>query len=133
MGIAGVAGIFFACQGSADGEGETSDTLKADTLDTTLIDSTLFMNDSGYVDETAETENIIEATYGEQWEFCDCVVKNDSVNKASMEEDADIDAIFDRMEVIDEHCKGMLATPNTTPEERAAHERKVNKCLKNAK
>src|SRR5690606_2283091 len=126
-------GLFVACQGSAEGDGETTDTLQVVNPDTTLVDSTLFTDDSGYVNEIIETENIIEATYGEQWDFCDCVVKNDSVNKASMEEDANIDAIFDRMEVIDQHCKGMLATPNTTPEERAAHERKVSKCLKNAK
>lgn len=133
IGIAGFAGVFVGCQGSADGEGGKVDTAAVDTTDTSGVDSTLFMDDSGYVDEDLETENIIEAKYGEQWDFCDCVVKNDSVNKASMEEDADIDAIFERMEVIDQHCKGMLATPNTTPEERTKHERKVNKCLRDAK
>ena len=135
LGIMAVAGVFVGCAGEADGEGGEVDTTDVDTTDTSLVDSSLFMDDSGYVDETLETENIIEAKYGEQWEFCDCVVKNDSINKAVEEapDDADFDAIFARMEVIDQHCKGMLATPNTTPEERDAHERKVRKCLKNAK
>lgn len=128
---------FSSCSG--DGEGtdlnDLVDTLTVDTLiDTTLVDSTLFTDDSGYVDEALETENLIEATYGEQWDFCDCVVKNDSVNKAiESAGDDEFDAILERMEVIDQHCKAMLATPNTTPDEREAHERKVRKCLRNAK
>ncbi|MEO9531537.1 MAG: hypothetical protein ABJG68_14630 [Crocinitomicaceae bacterium] len=128
---------FSSCSG--DGEpadnNDQVDTLNTDTLvDTTLVDSTLFMDDSGYVNEEAEIENLIEATYGEQWDFCDCVVKNDSVNKAiETAGDDEFDAILARMEVIDNHCKAMLATPNTTPDEREAHERKVRKCLRDAK
>jgi hypothetical protein len=117
---------FSSCSG--DGERsdiiDTVDTLNVDTLiDSSLVDSTKFMDSSGYVNEEAETENLIEATYGVQWDFCDCVVKNDSVNKA----------ILERMDVIENYCKAMLAAPNTTPDEREAHERKVRKCLRNAK
>ena len=131
----------FSLFSSCSGEGEIDETINTDTLgldtliDTTLLDSSLFMDDSGYVNEELETNNIIEATYGEQWDFCDCVVKNDSVNTVLEEagDDADYDAILARMDVIDMHCKSMLTTPNTTPDEREAHNRKVRKCLKNAK
>ena len=135
LGIVAITTIFVSCSGEADGDGNDVDTTGIDTTDTSGVDSTLFMDDSGYVDETLETENIIEAKYGEQWDFCDCVVKNDSINTVVEEapDDADYDAIFERMEEIDNHCKTMLTTPNTTPEERAAHESKVRKCLKNAK
>lgn len=130
-----VAALFTACGGDApEGDGSDVDTTGADTTDTSLVDSSLFMNDSGYVDEEAETENLIEATYGEQWDFCDCVVKNDSVNKAiETAEDDEFDALLVRMDEIDKHCKTMLTTPNTTPEERDKHQRKVNKCLRDAK
>lgn len=102
-------------------------------VDTVLVDTML--SDTGqYVDELAETSNLIEATYGVQWDFCDCVIKNDSIQKVveQAEDDADYDAIFLRMDEIDLHCKEMLAMPNTTPEERDKHNRKVRKCLKNA-
>ena len=127
--------LVVACSGSGEGEGNDVDTTNIDTVDTNLVDSTLFMDDSGYVNEELETSNIIEAKYGVQWDFCDCVVKNDSINKVLEKagDDADYDAILARMEVIDMHCKTMLTTPNTTPEEREAHERKVRKCIKNAK
>jgi len=110
-------------------------------VDTISIDTTSVLPDSlleeGYVDETAEISNIIEKKYGEQWDFCDCVVKSDSINKVFENADdlteAEFDAAFARMEVIDGHCVELLTTPNTTPEERSKHERKVKKCLKNAK
>jgi hypothetical protein len=136
LGIILSAIVLASCNGAGEGqENDGTDSLKVDTLDSTLVDSTLFMDDSGYVDEALETENIIEAKYGIQWDFCDCVVKNDSVNKAidNAEDDATFDIILARMEQIDEHCKTMLTTPNTTPEERDKHERKVNKCLRDAK
>ena len=133
--IVSIFGLFTSCSG--EGEADTtnvSDSLVLDTIvDTTLIDSSLFLNDSGYVDEELETNSIIEAKYGEQWGFCDCVIKNDSINKVleNAGDDADYDGILARMDVIDMHCKTMLTTPNTTPDEREAHNRKVNKCLKN--
>lgn len=110
-------------------------------VDTIFVDTTSMLPDSllkeGYVDETAEIANIIEKKYGEQWDFCDCVVKSDSINKVFANSDdlseEEFDAAFARMEVIDGHCIELLTTPNTTPEERSKHERKVKKCLRNAK
>lgn len=123
----------------------TEEIIEADTtiVDTLIseIDTTSTLPDSlqkaGYVDETEEIANIIEKKYGEQWDFCDCVVKSDSINKVFENSDnlseEEFDAAFARMEVIDGHCIELLTAPNTTPEERAKHERKVKKCLRNAK
>ena len=136
LGLAVVFTLFVSCCGKAKEDKEDVVVEEVETtVDTATVDTTLFVDDSGYVDEALETENLIEATYGEQWDFCDCVVKNDSVNRVLEEagDDADYDAILARMDEIDMHCKTMLTTPNTTPEEREAHERKVRKCLKNAK
>ena len=137
LSLVAIFGLFSSCSGEGEADTtDTSDSLMLDTIaDTTLVDSSLFMNDSGYVDEESETNTIIEAIYGEQWEFCDCVVKNDSINKILEKagDDADYDGILERMDVIDMHCKTMLTTPNTTPDERETHNRKVRKCLKNAK
>lgn len=128
---------------SCNGDGPKSDELNSDTLavDTTLgIDTlaiepidTVAVDSAGYIDEESALTTQIEKIYGEQWDFCDCVVKNDSVNTAIMETDdeAQIDLILTRMDTVDKHCKEMLTTPNTTPEERDRHERKVRKCLRN--
>lgn len=74
--------------------------------------------------------------YGEQWDFCSCIVKNDSVNKAfeneNLSED-DFDALFERSEYIDSKCKTILLTKNLTPKEREEHRKKINKCLRNHK
>ena len=92
------------------------------------------MVDADDMEEFKESLAQIEKEHGEQWDFCTCVVKNDSINKAVMEaSDSEIDGLFERLEVIDQHCKAFLVqNPNATPEERAKHEKKVKKCLKEA-
>ena len=124
-----------------------NDTVDIVDMDTTIIDTAMLnidttsvltdsLQEAGYVDETEEVANIIEKKYGAQWDFCDCAVKNDSVNKAieNSEDlsDAEFDVLFARMDEIDQHCKELLTAPNTTPEERDKHKRKIRKCLKNA-
>ena len=135
--------ICLVCFGisSCGGEGtDGTDSTDTSDLDTGLIDTTLgvdttYIDTGGYVNDDAQITDIIEEKYGEQWDFCDCVVKNDSVNGAidKAESDADFDRVLARMDVIDQHCKELLTTPNTTPDEREKHNRKVRKCLKNAK
>jgi hypothetical protein len=83
--------------------------------------------------EVQEVHKEIEKKYGVQWDFCTCIVKNDSVNKALQSDkltDDEFDLLFERSEHIDQKCKGLLVQPNATPEERAMHEKKVKKCLK---
>lgn len=85
------------------------------------------------VQEMKENHKKIVEKYGEQWDFCMCVIKNDSINDAfekggmtSKQEDK----LMDRWAYVDSKCKELLTTPNTTPEERAKHDKKVLKCLK---
>lgn len=131
--------ILFACSGeetkSEGGKPVDKDTSTVDTVVVdTLSDDTL--KAQGYdIDEEQNIEENIEKKYGEQWGFCECVVRNDSVNKAFANEmtEAETDKLMKRWDEIEKHCKKMLTAPNTTPEERSAYERKVRKCLRNAK
>ena len=79
----------------------------------------------------------IEAKYGEQWDFCNCVVKGDSINKAFLKPnlpDKEFERLSNRFDEIDEKCQAFrIQDANRTPEERAIHEKKVKKCLKSAK
>lgn len=86
-----------------------------------------------YEDEDQkESIEKIEKEYGKQWDFCTCVVKNDSVNKAIEGDvsDADLDFLLERLDYLEVKCKGMLILPNATPDERDEHQKKVNNCLK---
>lgn len=86
-----------------------------------------------YEDEDQkESIEKIEEEYGKQWDFCTCVVKNDSVNKAIEGDasDADLDFLLERLDYLEVKCKGMLILPNATPDERDEHQKKVNNCLK---
>lgn len=88
------------------------------------------------VKEFKENLEKIEKKYGEQWGFCECVVANDSVNEALMNlEDFDspeFDKLNSRSDFIMKKCQAFLGMDaNKTPEERALHEKKVKKCLKN--
>jgi hypothetical protein len=129
-----------ACSGDGPTDIDTndSDSLAIDTslgMDTTDINpiDTVTVDSAGYIDEDAALTTQIEKEFGKQWDFCDCVVKNDSVNKAiETAADEDFDLLLERMDTIDKHCKEMLTAPNTTPEERDRHKRKVRKCLKEA-
>lgn len=77
----------------------------------------------------------IEAQYGEQWDFCTCVVKNDSINKAFIQDDLTDEAfnqLAARSEQIEQKCMAFLAAYQlNTPEARAQHEHRVNQCLQN--
>ncbi|MCT4560618.1 MAG: hypothetical protein N4A41_04495 [Crocinitomicaceae bacterium] len=78
-----------------------------------------------------ENKKKIEKKYGNQWDFCRCVVANDSIDKV-VKSGVDLDQKFmDRFEEIDAKCKAFLVmNPNNTPEERQLHERKIQECLK---
>jgi hypothetical protein len=90
------------------------------------------------VDTTELQESIakIEEKYGEQWDFCDCVIKGDSINKAFSKPnlpDAEFNRLAARFDVIDEKCQAFrIQDANRTPEQREAHEKKVRKCLRDA-
>lgn len=85
------------------------------------------------VKEMKENHQKIVQKFGEQWDFCTCVIKNDSINdafeKGGMTAKQE-DKLMNRWAYVDSKCKELLTTPNTTPEERAKHDKKVLKCLK---
>ncbi len=117
-----------------------------DSLDVEIVDAVADVEIiSDYDMSTVDTKDVkefkenlakIEKKYGEQWDFCMCAVKQDSVNKAFQNpdlSDAEFDKVLKRSDLIDEKCKAfMVQNPNVTPEERADHERKIKKCLKEA-
>ena len=120
----------------------SDDSLNISHADTTpfvfKVDTASVLPDSlieaGYVEETAALATVIEEKYGVQWDFCDCVIKNDSINKVISDldgvSDEQIDIIFVRWDEIELHCKELLTAPNTTPEERSKYSKKVKKCLR---
>lgn len=73
----------------------------------------------------------IEKKFGEQWDFCRCVIANDSLDQL-IKNNTDLNDEFMRtFEEVDLKCKAFLVmSPNKTPDERMAHEKKIKKCLK---
>ncbi len=86
--------------------------------------------------DIAQSLLVIKKKYGEQWDFCNCVVKGDSLNKALSNEklsDEELDKLLLRFDEIDKKCQAFkIVDANRTPKERALHEKKVKKCLKEA-
>ncbi|TNE52690.1 MAG: hypothetical protein EP338_14450 [Bacteroidetes bacterium] len=117
---------------SCEAEKQMNDSLNADQ-NPSLEQALLKEADSQKMskDEAVNHEKIVEK-YGEQWDFCACVVANDSINKAFAGDlsDAQTEKLMSRWEHVELKCKEFLTQPNTTPEERARHEKKVKKCLK---
>ena len=114
--------------------------LVTDSLQTEVENDSLLNQEEVTVDVVSNDPDVQEAheeivkKYGEQWDFCTCIVKSDSVNTALMEAPDELfDQIMERSEYIDSKCKGLLIQPNATPEERAKHEKRVKKCLKENK
>ena len=117
------------------------DSLDVDAIDTSINEVIISEYDMSKVDKKDLKEfkqNLvkIEKKYGEQWDFCMCAVKQDSVNKAfqkSNMSDSEFDKVLARSDEIDLKCQAfMVQNPNVTPEERANHERQIKKCLKEA-
>lgn len=114
-----------------------ADSMPAKTTDITVIsDYDMSKVDADNVEEFKENLVKIEKEFGEQWDFCTCAVKGDSINEAFKKPDlpdVEFNALFERLDFIDEKCKAFrIQNPSITPEERAAHEKEVKKCLKEA-
>lgn len=82
--------------------------------------------------ELKENHAKIVKKYGEQWDFCTCIVANDSITDAFEKKltPAQEQKLMDRWDYVDNKCKELTTFDNTTPEERAKHEKRVKKCLK---
>lgn len=105
------------------------------TIDSLHITSEMDMSLISPEDRGEFLKNLaeIEKKHGQQWDFCTCVLKNDSINKAFMKKLSDeaFDELSLRFDVIDAKCKAFLAqNPNQTPGDRAKHEKKVRDCLR---
>lgn len=132
-----IGGLFIACGGEEKCEAceleNQKDSLVEPTSDMQSMIKDTAVEKKAVVQELKENHEKIVEKYGEQWDFCTCVIKNDSINDAfekggmtSKQEDK----LMDRWAYVDSKCKELLTTPNTTPEERAKHDKKVMKCLK---
>jgi hypothetical protein len=84
--------------------------------------------------ETKESIRSIVKKYGEQWDFCDCVQKGDSINKAlrgKKMSDNELARLMLRFEEVDKKCQAFrIMDPTRTPEDRALHEKKIRECLR---
>jgi len=101
----------------------------ADDLDAALAQDTVTAPSK----ELRDNHDKIVKKYGEQWDFCKCVVANDSITDVAEKgklTDKQYDALMARWEYVDTKCKELTTFDNTTPEERDKHEKRVNKCLK---
>jgi len=79
-----------------------------------------------------ENKKVIEKKFGKQWDFCACVVLNDSIDKAVKAGSMD-DKLMDRFDVVDQKCKSFLVMDNSrTPEDRMLHDNKIQRCLREA-
>jgi biopolymer transport protein ExbD len=89
-----------------------------------------------YISEKKEKEALqsqITTKYGQQYTFCECVQKGDSLNKALKNKkltDNELDRLLLRFDEIDEKCQAFrINNANATPLERQRYSRKVKKCL----
>ena len=116
-----------------DSSQSVNDLNPVDSLISEMIDTNDLMDLSSDPDVKEAQVEIIKK-FGEQWDFCTCIVKSDSVNTALMEaSDDDFDKVMERSEYIDSKCKSLLIQPNDTPDERTLHEKRVKKCLSESK
>ena len=85
--------------------------------------------------EKESTSERIEKKYGSQWDFCDCVRKNDSIDKLLKSEklnDSELDKLLIRADYVDKKCKLFLTDlQSKKPSDRANHLLKVKACLEN--
>jgi hypothetical protein len=83
--------------------------------------------------EQQENHQKIVKKYGEQWDFCTCIIASDSINDAfergKMTPQQE-EKLMARWEYVDLKCKELTTNPSTTPEERAKHDKRVLNCLK---
>lgn len=130
--------LFFMSCGS-DGECKECNKKKDEPVKDTVVDSMeeALKNDSAVTVGMTKEQKInhvkIVQKYGEQWDFCKCVVANDSITDAAEKgnlTDAQYDKLMVRWEYVDGKCKELTTFENQTPDERAKHDKKVIKCLK---
>ena len=132
-------GILFSCSEEKSCEECSECGLNMNVTEESLENALLKSNEGSSGIDTMEMQESlakIEEKYGEQWDFCDCVVKGDSINKAFSKAglpDDEFERLSNRFDVIDEKCQAFrIQDASRTPEQREMHEKKVRKCLREA-
>lgn len=89
-----------------------------------------------YISEKKEKQYLqsqITTKYGQQYTFCECVQKGDSLNKALGNQklsEKELDLLLILFDEIDKKCQAFrINNANATPLERQRYSRKVKKCL----
>ena len=92
-------------------------------------------NNSKNIDTLSQRKEInrIVEKYGVQWDFCDCVKKNDSIDKLLKNQkltESELDVVLLRADEIEKKCKLLLTDlKSNKPSERQRHQEKVKACL----
>ncbi len=111
--------LFFGCSESVN----STKNATANGINTKNVDT---------LNQQEEKDRIVEK-YGVQWDFCDCVKKNDSIDKLLKNQiltESEIDAILLRADEIEKKCKLLLTDlKSNKPSERQRHQEKVKACL----
>ena len=109
--------------------------LSCESTDNALPKSVGSTNEKNATSNSNHTENQdrIEKKYGAQWDFCDCVRKNDSLDnvlKKSTLSDKETEKLLLRADEVEKKCKLFLTDlQSKKPNDRAAHQAKVKACL----
>ncbi len=81
-------------------------------------------------DQTSEAD--MTGAPNEEWDFCQCIVKLDSITFAIESDkltELQIDKLMQRWGFVDQKCKELTAFDNSTPQSREKHEKHVRTCL----
>lgn len=129
--------LFFSCSNPPEPSNLPVETEQLQDDSATFVSEADTVKRNYEIKENQENLQKIEKQYGEQWEFCKCVIANDSIDKAVKKiddfESPQAEKLLNRFDYVAKKCQAFLGMDsNRTPEERAKHEKKVKKCLKNA-
>lgn len=82
-----------------------------------------------------EDKERIVKKYGDQWDFCDCVKNNDSIDKLLKNQklsDSELDELLKKAAEVENKCKVLFTDlKSNKPTERQRHKDKVKDCLEN--
>jgi hypothetical protein len=125
-----------SCVNSSENEEDLNDQNQEELAEPQNVEEALMMQNQKDTSTTGseefkEIKKKIEKEYGTQWDFCNCVYLNDSLDRYVKKGGEIDDKFMNRFDEVEKHCKSFLVMDgNRTPDERAAHDRKIQKCLK---
>ena len=126
--------VSFSCSEKKKESTNSNSETKIDSSLITPIDSSKVKIVLPETSEQDSQEKRIVSKYGEQWSFCDCIKKIDSLNKQSQKEglsNEKLESILLEFDLMEKKCKSILSNPSHTPSQRRKHEQRVKECLKN--